>query len=1177
MKRTTAWNTGPAWRVILWSGLIGIVLVGLQADALAAGTFTLQSASGSVQMQTGGTGPWRTIHRGTHRASAGDHIKTGANGSVHIVNPHGQRIALGPNTEVVLRVPKKKSIWQVLKGKVMAIINGAAGLEVRTPSAVAAAEGTTFQVEVAEDGTSVLTVAQGEVVFYNDLGRVTVAGSQQSTARPGEPPSRPVVIDPSSLMAWEASLDTLIIEAEYPPVPADVEALEKQRQEIEADLDEKPDDPALHAALADILLRLGRTDVALEHAQRAVEGSDEPSYRGILGIALLRAGHVTEASAHLAAAAEGEPDNARWDLALGITALGQGNITDAIETLSRAAELAPTDPVPAAYLAAAQLRAGDLEAAASAVADAKQADPDNYLTAAYNAYLQLAQGNTDEAVAAGDRSAAAAPGSALANEAAGTAHFFAGNFDRAFEHLNRAIELNPLSASAHLTLAKLHAARDDLQEALAGARHAVGLDPQSAPARSTLGLLLMLNDDPRRAGQQFEEALALDPGLAEARTGWGTSLEQKGRFGEALDAQKAAVALDTDSAAAQNNLGGLYAAFGEMDKATEHLQRAIELQPGWGMPYANLAVVYLEQNQFALALQTAEKAVELGERSPFVHTVLARIYMEQGRDDRAFEQLQQAVALDEEYPQAHFELSRLYLKQDRARDAVRTILTSTARDPSAMLETRLYARTEATAATGRFEKIHLDAHHSGMCSDGRWSYFGSGLWQDNDAYRQVNQDSNEWFGEIIVGHESHPEDQFVFYSTMYDNDAGLPGSVGPGNPADPDDSREFDGYEAIALYRHHFSPDVSGMFKYTYRESDLDFSNPGSLTGADTNPFRTLNYEQEEQSPEFRIDARIGEDRTLSVGYSHKSEEREQAGQRATIDPATGDPVFSPFGNSTDLDVDTAFFETTERVNDRLDVTLGAYWGKYEGSASILRPKVAAIYRPDSLSSCSFFLTPTFRADALELAPVEALADPHGLSYLNFVEGGAGESYEVRYQKQTSDAANLTASVTYQDVDGLLVPVEDAAVTGLPRRLLMSKGDRWIGDISYEKWLSDRITGRVWARWQSTDGDFPQSGVTGQEWPYAPDWQAGARLDYIDENGFRIGLEAMRVGDRFANPENTSEVDAYTLFNLRASKQDDLRHNYFIELRNLTDENYQTFSGYPQRGRAIYGGFEYRF
>lgn len=1178
MNRQTR-RTTRSGRQVLPASLICLCFILRYTAAQAQeSTFRLQSAQGRVEIQVRGEGAWLPVQRGTRVASAGDRIRTGPNGSVYIVRDEGHRIALGPNTEVILREPDKPRGLRVLIGRALAFLTGRGRLEVRAPGAIAAAEGTVFQVDVAADGTTVLTVSEGQVEFFNDLGAVSVSESQQSTAKPGQPPSRPIAVDPSTLMAWEANLQTLIIDVECPQVSTDPDELQRELSSRQAAVQRRPQEATVYTALAAVLMDLARTDEAQTAARRAVElAPQEATARGVLGYALLQAGRPAEAQVEFSQAAQAQPDEARWQMGLGLVALGQRDSRPAVAPLQRAAELAPNEPLPRAYLAAAHLRAGDLAAAETAAAEAVRLGPSNHLANVYMAYVRLAQGRLDEAVSAGQRAVQVAPNSALAHSVLGTARFFAGNLPEARNELDRALELNPLSASTHLTNAKLLAAENEIQEALNEGQLAVSLDPQSAPARSTLGLLFMLNNDQRRAGREFQKALALDPSLSEARTGWGQVLARRGRFREALAQQKAAVSLDTDSAAAENNLGGVYATQGRMREAIQHLQRAIELQPEWGLPYANLALVHLEQNRFREALDAGERALRLGERSPFVHTVLARIYVKQGRTDRALVQLRQAVALDPTYPQARYQLARLYLQQGRSRDAVREVVRAVTTDPSSMVETRQYARTENTLSGGSYETIHYDVRHSDVSADGTLSYFVSGLAEDSGGWRDVNQDHAEQFGEVIVGRQADPDEQLALVSTFFNRTTGLPGPEATGFAGDADDRQRFTGYDAVLALRERMSPAVEATLKYSFRRSFLRFRNPGSLTDSDDNPFRQLINGVSEHSPEVRLDGAVGENCRVRAGYAHLWSQTDRHGTLGILDPETQEITFDPFSWEKTLETDTLWFEVEKQFTRRFDLVVGGYWGRDTGAPEVTLPKVVAVWQPDDESWLSAIVNPIFRSDALELAPVEALADPRGLGHLDFVEGGSGKSYELRYQRLTGQSAAITAAIAYQQVRGLLLDVEDPAWAGLPSRVLVGDGHRWVGDLAYEQWLCDGVTGRFWVRRQDSSGNFSQAEVSGTEWPYTPEWQGGVRLDYIDENGWRIGLEPVWIGQRFHDAENTERVDGYPLVNLHIQYQRNLHQNYFVDVLNLFDEDYDGFLGFPQAGTTVVAGIEYRF
>jgi tetratricopeptide (TPR) repeat protein len=1131
---------------------------------------TLQDLQGTVRLKHGES-DWRPA-RGSEPLVLGDRVQTGVRSSAHIVTS-SDRYAMGPETTVTLRTPRR---WEIVVGKIIAFLTGG-DVHLIAGGMIAAARGTVLQLEVAEDGTTVLTVKEGAVEFSNELGRVTVLASQQSTARPGEAPTRPIVVDATQVMAWEANLQTLLVPTEFVLVSTDPAELEQKLAECRQFVADHPDTAAVHAALAAVLLDLRQTEEALTEAERAVELAPALAQaNGVLGYALLQSGRPGEAQEALSRAARSEPEGAQWLIGLGLVALGQPDPKPALDLFTRAEAFAPREAGPPAYLAVAHLRVGDLAAAEAAATRAVALQPDSSLAQASLCYVRLAQGRLDDAREAGEKAVQTAPNSALAHEAYGTALLFLGESQAADEELRYAIETNPLSASAHLARAKLLAQEGELEAALEEGRLAVGLDPTSAPARSTLGLLLLLNRDPVHAGRQFEKALSLNPSLAEAHTGWGQVLMTRGRFQEALEQQKLALALDTNSASVENNLGGVYAARGELGPAREHLQEAIRLQPTWGRPYANLAATYLEENRIREALDAGERAVALGERSAFAHTVLARVYAVQGRTDRALSELREAVAVDDRYPQSHFQLARLYLDQDRSQDAVRELLTWVTVDPSAVLDTRLYARTEATLAWGSDDRRLLEARHSDQADLGRLSYYLSARLDDSDGFRSVNQEESEKFVEGIAGYQPDPTRQFVLLGTLLSRAGGLPGVETPGLAGDPDDWQRFTGHETSLAWRQRLSRAVTGTLKYSYQHSDLDFSNPDSLTGDDRNPFVALDEEVARYSPEVRIDRDLGPRSSLSIGYARRRDRLRDDGLASLFDPDTGETVPTPFAIRGRPSTDTAWLEAAASPSARLLLTAGAHWGRETGCEHTLLPKLAVVYRPDRATWWSLTATPVSRSDALELSPVEALADPKGLSSLSFTAGGHASSYELRWQRQGGRSSTATGSLTYQQVEGLLLDVQDPSLTGLPARVLLDDGHRWVADAAYEQWLTDTVTGRLWARWQSSRGRFPDPAVADAEWPYTPPWQVGARLDFISARGLRAGLEAVEVGRRFDDTRNTRVVDGRLVLNLRIEWQQDLCRTYFLTVSNLADREYDTFAHFPAPGRLFLVGVRWR-
>ncbi|MGC9318628.1 MAG: tetratricopeptide repeat protein, partial [Armatimonadota bacterium] len=307
--------------------LIAVALAGLLVLAGEAQAATQKAKVtrlvGDVTHRAGAEGQWVQSRAGS-LLPGGSRLRTGPGGRAEIAFPDGTVFRMGQRSDLVVQAATQA---KVSRGQIYARIIAGTAMKVSGATATAAVRGTTLSLEVAEDGTTVLTVATGEVDFYNDLGSVVVAESQQSTARPGEAPTRPIVIDPSSLQAWEASLDGLIIELEQPPhVETDPERLQQQLPQRRDAVEQQPEDASTHADLSRVLLDLGRSEEAVAEAERAVELAPEAAeYQGLMGYALLQAGRLDQAEGAFEEAARGEPGNVRWVIGRAVVALGRND------------------------------------------------------------------------------------------------------------------------------------------------------------------------------------------------------------------------------------------------------------------------------------------------------------------------------------------------------------------------------------------------------------------------------------------------------------------------------------------------------------------------------------------------------------------------------------------------------------------------------------------------------------------------------------------------------------------------------------------------------------------------------------------------------------------------------------------------------------------------------------
>lgn len=186
--------TNDVWK--RWSGLAAMIIVAMigAKQAMAASIATVQAAAHAT-LKKNKTNSYVSLAKRSY-LNVGDVVRTSAKGSARLLVVDGSQIRLGKNSAVQVTdgtavKGKRRSFIRTLAGQVYARL--APNSAVRTPAAVAGVRGTYIRLDVdPNDGTTVLTVLEGSVDFFNDFGEVIVNESQQSTASPGKAPTNPI-------------------------------------------------------------------------------------------------------------------------------------------------------------------------------------------------------------------------------------------------------------------------------------------------------------------------------------------------------------------------------------------------------------------------------------------------------------------------------------------------------------------------------------------------------------------------------------------------------------------------------------------------------------------------------------------------------------------------------------------------------------------------------------------------------------------------------------------------------------------------------------------------------------------------------------------------------------------------------------------------------------------------
>lgn len=1154
--------------------VLGCVIMATAACGAQGERARLLRVKGLVKVRSEGRG-WTKASLPKHQSLlARDEVQTCQQATAS-VSMDGARIDMAPLTHLVIpaappsRSSKGNSRLSLLTGKILIWIVGSRPLEIGTAGAIAAAKSTQFIVSADEAGRTVLTVVEGTVEFYNDLGSVTVAADEQSTAAPGMAPTRPARVDRSSYIEWEANLDSLWLGHEKMNFPGETrEALGKRAEEAVQKAEATPADAAAQEQAGDLLHDLGDFPAAQEHYERITNPSPDLSLKQAYN--LLQQGRSTEAERAFATLAAANP-TAAAPLLGQATALAaqydEAKLARAQETLDRARKLDPAHrEVPLVQGLLAIRGGGCAEALAALSAAATAADPD-YRVLAYLSGVQLAAQRPQEALTSARRAVLLAPASALAHQRLGTVAFFCGSLQEAAAEANLALSLSPQSASAHLLRSDILVAQGDLEGGLQAAEAAVELDPRLAPAHHAIGMISLAQNDLKRAEKSFTKALQLAPKLVAARTGMGMTYARQGKLAEALELQQGTAALDGSQAAVRNNIGLIYLQTGRLNEAIKTFKDTLRLQSDWAIVHANIALAYLESNEYALARQEAEKAVALGGESARVRTTLARVYLRQNRINAAWAQLRRALELDDSYALARMHLAEVYARLGRPEDATRERFRALTLQPSVMVDSRDYARTEVEAAVG--DPHRVTAHTMGRGDDGQNSYYLAAQHVSADLDRP-RTDTRATVGLAIAGRQTTSDNTAVVYASGLDQDQDRPGpALANGLPTDLDWESSFRGGELQVMSRSRAGDDGDLTFRLGYSRLQQRDDNPDALSPTDPRRLRSLRHTMSGPAVELRLDESLGTRGLLTAGAAWAHQKQELSGLLA--EPGT--PItYTSFADDDTRNILAGYLEYQRLLSPRTTLLLGGRMVVADGTSPVIRPKITLLRQVSQYGSIALLTRPLLADDVSALSPVERYALRPDISRFDLARGGYSQSYELQYEV-VRPSGLLRASLFQRDARNLLTDLQDPRWSRAVSPEVIGAATLRGAEIELERELGHNLTFGAWARY--TDSRDDDSG--GTDLPYHPRYAGQARLDYLDEAGWQIGAAWTYIGERFADPANSLELGSYNVLSLSLARQLNLHTFVFVNVENLLDREYEFFRHYPEAGTQVAGGVRYRF
>jgi tetratricopeptide (TPR) repeat protein len=377
-----------------------------------------------------------------------------------------------------------KSWLEMLEGMIHLFSRDPRALEVDTPLANAAVEGTEFVVRATERQVQV-TVVEGYVQVTNNCGALRLDNRQTAFVSPGRAPRLSTLITPEQAVQW-----TLY----YPPV---LQSL------IDAD--------QLPANLRTLLSDFNDAHQVLTQLARVPFAERNEAYFVYQAGWLLAVGQVPQAQRALDQALEINPASARAKALQAIIAVTKNDELMALALAKEAIQSDPDSAVGYLALSYAQQAAFQLDEALQSVQQAVANDPDNALAKARLAELLLAQGKLDEAVDVAEQAAAQAPDLAHTQTVLGFAYLSRIDTDRAKDAFERAIALDQAAPLPRLGLGLAQIRESDLEDGRENLETAVALDPLRSLYRSYLGKAYFEEKHDTLAGDQYTLAKQFDP------------------------------------------------------------------------------------------------------------------------------------------------------------------------------------------------------------------------------------------------------------------------------------------------------------------------------------------------------------------------------------------------------------------------------------------------------------------------------------------------------------------------------------------------------------------------------------------------------------------------------------------------------------------------------------------
>jgi cellulose synthase operon protein C len=485
---------------------------------------------------------------------------------------------------------------------------------------------------------------------------------------------------------------------------------------------EAPQDPILHARLAEIYLRLGEAALAEREARTARDrNGNEADYLPTLADALLRQEKFADLVDLIQPGERNPAFESKVRTALG-TAAGALRDRDKAETLLREAiKLDPSAIRPKIQLArlltgakpeeaekvideaisdnpqsaeALQVKGemlrtrGDQEGAMRLFDEALKIDPKNVLARLSRANVNITQGKYKAADADLDPILRAAPNNFMANylrglELARQQQYAAA--DRIFERISPSFSVfwigYYLQGATKAALGQYAQGETILAKYLSHA-------PDDKRAARLIATAALQQRAPSRAIEYLKPVIDRQPADAATLTVLGNAYMADGKPDLALQEFEKAAALDPDNQAIKTRVGISEIGAGQTQQGLAVLEQVFATDSGAPIAGPTLVLTELRAGRLDKSAEIADSLIKRDEKNPVYYTLLGVVRAAQHDYSAAEKAFRTALAINPLLPAANRDLAQLYIETDRtdqAKMVYNDLLAKNADDVAALL------------------------------------------------------------------------------------------------------------------------------------------------------------------------------------------------------------------------------------------------------------------------------------------------------------------------------------------------------------------------------------------------------------------------------------------------------------------------------------------------------------